>query len=72
MTTTENDYGPECPYCGFVFTPDDAIYYDRYKYTEETCPECGKQFKVKVDHTTIWICDTIDQPAGDPSKEETP
>ncbi|HZP77515.1 MAG TPA: hypothetical protein VFB45_15330 [Pseudolabrys sp.] len=55
--------GPECPKCGFTFMPDDSIYYDENRYTEETCQECQTKFKVEVYHSTSWTC-TIPEPAA--------
>lgn len=62
MTTTEtySTDGPTCPHCGFVFTPDDGIYYDERRYTEDECPECEKKFKVEVFHSVSWTCEAID------------
>lgn len=53
--TYSND-GPECPNCGFTFTPDDSYYYDENGYTEDECPDCKAKFKVEVHHSVSWCC----------------
>lgn len=53
---TYSHEGPECPHCGFTFTPDESHYYDENKYTEETCPDCRKVFAVEVCHSVSWTC----------------
>lgn len=58
--STYSSEGPECPYCGFVFTPDEGHYFDENRYTEDTCPECEKKFKVEVFHRVTWSCEVID------------
>lgn len=52
-TCTYSTDGPECPYCGRAFTPDEPYYYDE-KLTEMDCDECGKKFKVEVSHSVSW------------------
>jgi rubrerythrin len=52
---TYSQSGPECPKCGFTFTPDDGTYYQG-SYTDEQCPECETKFKVEVYHSTSWTC----------------
>lgn len=58
-TRTYSTDGPECPYCGFTFTPDDPFFYDD-RYTQEECPECDRKFKVEVRHSVSWACDQLD------------
>lgn len=53
---TYSQDGPECPSCGFTFTPDEGSYYDADRYTNETCPECKSKFAVEVHHQTSWTC----------------
>lgn len=53
---TYSTEGPECPYCGFTFTPDEPHYFDETGYTEDECPECEKKFQVSVSHSTSWLC----------------
>jgi ribosomal protein L37AE/L43A len=53
---TFSSHGPECPKCGFTFTPDDSIYYDENRYTEDECPECETKFRVEVYTSTSWTC----------------
>lgn len=60
---TYSHKGPECPYCGFTLTPDEAIYYDVNKYTEETCPKCSHTFDVEVYHSVSWTCKNPKAPA---------
>lgn len=52
--------GPECPKCGFTFTPDESHYYDEQRYTDDECQECGCKFKVSVMITTSWECSEIE------------
>ena len=52
--------GPECPSCGFTFTPDEPHYFDETGYTEETCQDCGSKFRVEVFHTVSWSCELIE------------
>lgn len=52
--------GPECPKCGFTFTPDDGAYYSD-NYTEDQCPDCGTKFSVEVYHSTSWTCTLFDE-----------
>lgn len=54
--------GPECPRCGFTFTPDESHYYDEMRYTDDECQKCGCKFTVSVHVTTSWSCEEI-QPA---------
>jgi ribosomal protein L37E len=51
--------GPECPACGFTFTPDEPHYYSD-TYTEDECPDCGVKFKIEVYSWTSWSCEEID------------
>ncbi len=51
--------GPECPYCGWQYTPDEPHYYDESNYTEQKCDECGETFKVEVCISTSWTCRPI-------------
>lgn len=53
--------GPECPACGFTFTPDDGAYYSD-NYTEDECPDCKAKFTVEVYHSTSWTCALQDSP----------
>jgi hypothetical protein len=46
--------GPECPACGFQFTPDEGIYYDENRYTHDQC--CEANFDVEVHVSYTWIC----------------
>lgn len=55
-----SDEGPQCPYCNCVITPDDNLYYDEHRYTQDKCPECGKIFSVRVDVQVSWICAPIE------------
>lgn len=48
--------GPECPKCGFTFTPDEGHYFDQNQYTEDECPKCETKFKVEVHHSVSWCC----------------
>lgn len=57
--STISDDGPECPTCGFTFTPDEPSYYDPRNYTDETCQECGTKFKVEVQHSVNWQCEAV-------------
>jgi hypothetical protein len=50
--------GPECPKCGFTFTPDESYYYE-LRYTEDTCQECGCKFSVEVHHSVSWKCEAM-------------
>lgn len=58
MSSSWSTRGPECPSCGFTFTPDDSIYYTD-SYTEDTCPECEAKFKVEVHHRVSWACELV-------------
>lgn len=60
---TYSHEGPECPYCGRKYTPDDPYYYDEAHYTRQECDDCGKVFAVEVYHSTSWTCDAI-EPSG--------
>jgi hypothetical protein len=51
--------GPQCPQCGFTFTPDEGHYFDEAAYTEDACPECYTTFKVEVHHSVSWTCEII-------------
>lgn len=51
--------GPECPKCSFMFTVDEAHYYDEIRYTEDECPECRCKFTVNVSTSTSWDCTEI-------------
>jgi hypothetical protein len=53
--------GPKCPYCDRQFTADDSSYYDSFKYTQETCDNCGKTFSVEVNTETTWYCEPINE-----------
>lgn len=55
--------GPTCPKCGFTYTPDEAHYYDEFRYTEETCQECECKFSVRVEHSVSWTCKSISEQA---------
>ena len=59
-TSTYNNAGPQCPACDFVFTPDEAIYYDSRRYTQDECPDCGQKFNVEVIHSVNWRCRPIE------------
>lgn len=59
---TYSHEGPECPKCGFTFTPDEAHYYDESRYTEDECPECRSKFTVSVAVSTSWECSLIEPP----------
>lgn len=48
--------GPECPKCGFTFTPDESHYYDENAYTSDECPQCQTKFSVEVHHSVSWSC----------------
>jgi len=50
--TYEND-GPRCPYCGFLHTPDDPVYYDESTTTLE-CGGCDREFAMQVYTSTSW------------------
>lgn len=58
--------GPECPNCGFTFTPDEGGYYDEANYTEDACPECSTKFTVEVYHSTSWTCEV--KPSATPQE----
>lgn len=53
---TYSTAGPQCPYCGFQFTADEAIYFDEQRYTEDRCPDCDSPFNVSVYTETSWTC----------------
>lgn len=57
---TYSTSGPECPYCGRQYTPDEAYYYDESNFTEQECDGCEKTFKVEVCNSTSWTCRPID------------
>lgn len=57
-TTSYSCDGPQCPKCGFTFTPDESFYYEP-RYTEDTCQECGCKFSVEVHHSVSWECAVI-------------
>lgn len=63
LSTYSND-GPECPYCGRQFVPDESYYYDEAAFTQMECDECRKTFKVEVHHSVSWRCDPIPEPAA--------
>ena len=56
--------GPICPHCERRFTPDDSSYYDQYQMTEIECDQCGKTFKVEVEHSVSWPCSESWNAAG--------
>lgn len=62
---TYSQDGPECPYCGREFTPDEGYYYEK-AFTSMDCDECEKTFKVEVYHSTSWRCHPIDPPLKSP------
>lgn len=41
--------GPQCPYCGYVESPDEAHFFDE-DTTDLTCNSCGKDYAVSVHH----------------------
>lgn len=49
--------GPVCPYCGIIIDVDGGKYYDADRYTEDECPDCGKQFRVNVYVSYSWTTD---------------
>lgn len=59
--------GPECPNCGFTFTPDDSIYFDENKYTSDECPDCQTKFTVEVYTSVSWTCSTVPSTQKEPS-----
>lgn len=59
-TRTYSTEGPQCPYCGDRITPDEGIYYDENRYTEDSCPSCEKKFKVEVNNSTSWSCQQME------------
>lgn len=59
---TYSDEGPQCPHCGAQFTADEPHYFDEWNYTEDTCGECGKRFKVELYTSTSWTCTKMDEP----------
>ena len=61
---TYSTNGPECPNCGFTFTPDDGYYYEP-RYTKDECPECGCMFSVEVHHSVAWACEPIEAESVD-------
>jgi ribosomal protein L37AE/L43A len=58
---TYSHEGPQCPHCGRQYTADDPNFY-REDYTDETCDECGKPFKVSVYHSVSWTSTPVDEP----------
>jgi len=50
--------GPICPCCNFMFTADDAMYYDELGFELE-CSGCGKLLKVIANINVTWTsyCD---------------
>jgi hypothetical protein len=58
--TSASDDGPQCPKCGFTITPDEGLYFDEHCYTEDTCSECGTEFRVEVSHSVSWWCEPIE------------
>lgn len=59
-TSSYSTDGPECPNCGHTITPDEGIYYDGNRYTEDECQECGQKFSVEIHHVTSWRCHPIE------------
>jgi|GEM_PF-3337308 len=57
---TYSTSGPECPYCGRQYTPDEPHYYDESNYTEQECDDCGNTFMVEVYHSTSWTCEAFE------------
>lgn len=55
---TYSHEGPKCPHCGRQYTADEPSYFDEMAYTEETCDECEKTFKVTVCTDTTWTCES--------------
>jgi hypothetical protein len=53
---THSTEGPICPHCERQFTPDDPSYYDPHQMTEIECGQCGRTFKVEVEHRVTWSC----------------
>ena len=58
---TYSSDGPECPMCGFTFTPDEPFYFDEKIYTEDECPQCETKFCVEVFHSISWTCTLKEQ-----------
>jgi transcription elongation factor Elf1 len=50
---TTSSYAVICPYCGFVYTEEDAAWmagFDTYNPSfEEVCVECGEVFTVEIE-----------------------
>jgi hypothetical protein len=61
MKSSYSSDGPKCPKCGFTFTPDEGVYYDELRYTEDECQECKCKFKVEVHNSTTWRCVELDE-----------
>ena len=61
MTSKEtySTEGPQCPHCKAQLTADEAHYYSE-SYTEDTCQECEKPFKVNVYTETSWTCEPLE------------
>lgn len=53
--------GPKCPHCEYTITADQPHFYDEQSYTKETCPMCAMTFAVRVEMTTAWACEEIEQ-----------
>lgn len=71
QTETFSTDGPTCPHCGRVYTPDEPHYFDERGYTQETCDECERPFKVEVQHSVSWSCEVIDDSSSQTIAEET-
>jgi hypothetical protein len=50
--------GVKCPFCGCVFTPDEAYYYNENGYLFE-CAECTATFKVQPFCSWSWTSRAI-------------
>lgn len=56
--TWSNGEGPQCPFCGTVFTADDPQYYDESGFEDE-CGSCGNVIFIQPYVSTTWTTKAI-------------
>lgn len=63
--TWSDGEGPQCPFCGTVFTADDPQYYDESGFEDE-CGSCGGTIHVQPHISVSWDTAAVRRPEAKP------